>query len=421
MKLTAKAVAALTELPLKDLDRPELGTKAEHIAWDDDLPGFGYRLRVSGSKILRTWVAQYKRAGATRRITLGAANVLSAEQARLVAKKVLGAVALGQDPQAERRERRGKDQHSFRSVADEYLQAKEPNVRQRTFTEAKRYLTGTYLKALHPLPIDSVTRKDIAARIVAITRQNGSVTAARVRASASALYTWAMQMGLTDSNPVIGSVRPKESEGRTRVLTDAELAAVWCAADDDRNDYSRIVRLLILTGCRRQEVGGMRWSELDAERGMWTIPGERSKNKKPHILPLPPAAWKIIDTVPHMAHRDHLFGARAAGFAGWDDGKRKLDERLGDGVQPFILHDLRRTAATKMADIGVQPHIIEQVLNHQSGHKGGIARIYNRSSYEREVKAALAMWADQVRALVEGSERVVHMLPLDVNHASSGH
>jgi len=98
MKLTAKAVAALTELPLKDLDRPELGTKAEHIAWDDDLPGFGYRLRVSGSKILRTWVAQYKRAGATRRITLGAANVLSAEQARLAAKKVLGAVALGQDP-----------------------------------------------------------------------------------------------------------------------------------------------------------------------------------------------------------------------------------------------------------------------------------------------------------------------------------
>ena len=78
-----------------------VGTKAEHIAWDDDLPGFGYRLRVSGSKILRTWVAQYKRAGATRRITLGAANVLSAEQARLAAKKVLGAVALGQDPQAE--------------------------------------------------------------------------------------------------------------------------------------------------------------------------------------------------------------------------------------------------------------------------------------------------------------------------------
>jgi hypothetical protein len=350
MKLTAKAVANLTELPLKDLDRPELGTKAEHIAWDDDLPGFGYRLRVSGSKILRTWVAQYKRAGATRRITLDAANVLSAEQARLAAKKVLGAVALGQDPQAERRERRGKDQHSFRSVADEYLQAKEPNVRRRTFTEAKRYLTGTYLKALHPLPIDSVTRKDIAARIVAITRQNGSVTAARVRASASALYTWAMQMGLTDSNPVIGSVRPKESEGRTRVLTDAELAAVWRAADDDRNDYSRIVRLL--AAC-----AGLSWTP-SAVCGLFRASAAKTKSgtscrcRQPRGRSSTPCPiWRTAITCSARAPRASLVGMTAS--ANWTSGSATACSLsyctiLGARLPPkWLISAYNRTSSSK--------------------------------------------------------------------------
>ena len=124
----------------------------------------------------------------------------------------------------------------------------------------------------------------------------------------------------------------------------------------------------------------------------------------------------------HKERFCHLFGVRAdSGFCDWHAAKRALDQKLGDSVARFLLHDIRRTVATRLADLGVQPHVIEQILNHQSGHKAGIAGIYNRSSYEREVKAALAMWADQVRALVEGSERVVHMLPHDVNHAGSGH
>jgi integrase len=408
MNLTAKTVAALQSLP---------EGKHDVIYYDEQTAGFGFRVRAgAGGKVLRSWVAQYRRAGGTRRITLGPAGVLSAEQARAAAKKVLAAAALGQDPQADRIDRRGKDQHSFRSVVEEYLKAKQPNVRPRTFVESLRYLTGGYLKPLHGMPVDTITRKDIAGRLTVIMRESGNVTAARVRAVLNAFYVWAMQMGYVEQNPTIGTIKPKDSEGRSRVLVEDkdkgrpdELGPIWRACGDD--DHGRCVRLLILTGCRRQEVGSMQWSELDADAGTWTIPAERVKNKREHTLPLPPMAWDIIEAVPHMAHRDYLFGVRGDGFRAWADGKAELDKRLGDTVAPFVLHDIRRSVATGMADLGVQPHIIETILNHQGGHKRGPAGIYNRSSYQREVKAALALWEDHVRALVEGGERVIVPLP----------
>jgi integrase len=338
---------------------------------------------------------------ATRRVLLGNAAVLSGAQAREQAKKVLGRVALGEDPQAERRDRRGKDQLNLRSVIEEYLQAKEVELRPRSFADIKRYLTGSYFRVLHALPVDTVTRKDIAGRLVAITRESSSNTAARSRDLLHAFFVWALQMGYVEQNPVLGTIKPKEAAGRTRVLSDAELAAVWCAAGDD--EHGKIVKLLILTAARRQEIGGIRWSELDEEGGTWVLPAARAKNNHAHTLPLPPPAWAIINSVPRLAERNHLFGVRAErGFSTWALAKSNLDKRLGDTVAPFVLHDLRRTVATKMADLAVQPHIIEEILNHRGGHKAGIAGIYNRSSYVREVKAAMALWADYVRALAEG-------------------
>src|SRR5262249_50553854 len=176
-------------------------------------------------------------------------------------------------------------------------------------------------------------------------------------------------------------------------------------------DHSGIVRLLILAAWRRQEVGGMRWSEFeDLATGIWTIPGERTKNHRAHTLALPPAAIRIVRSQADMrfaarGEREHLFGVRSGrGYAAWDHGKAELDRRLNGTVKPWRLHDIRRTVATKMADTGVEPHIIEQVLNHQSGHKAGPAGIYNRSVYERQVKAALIRWSAHVHALVEGRD-----------------
>lgn len=401
MKLDAKTVAALT-LPLG---------KTDHFEWDDEMSGFGFRLRRgSGDKVLRTWNVQYRRGGATRRLLLGSASVLNAEQARAAAKKALAQVALGEDPQAARADRRSKDKLSLRSVIEEYLATRKPVVRRSTFREVYRYLTGPHFKPLHAMPVDTVSRKDIAARLVVIARERGSTTASRARTALSAFFVWAMAMGIVETNPVIGSPRPVESKPRERILSDNELAAIWRACADD--DYGRIIRLLMLTACRRQEAGKMTWSEIDVGRQMWTIPASRTKNHRQHVLPLMPMATDIIATVPPMASRDFLFGRHGQGFTNWAEGKDELDAR--SGVTDWTVHDIRRTVATRMADLGVPPHIIETILNHQSGHKAGPAGIYNRSSYEREVKAALALWCDHVRTLVEGGGRKVlsmHRVP----------
>jgi integrase len=402
MRLDAKTVAAL-----------KLDGKSDAIFFDGEMPGFGYRLRRgAGGKVRSSWVVQYRRGGATRRLLLGSASVLGAEQARAAAKKVLARVALGEDPQADKVDRRGKDKLSLRSVVDEYLAAKQRQVRPRTYTEVRRYLAdGPYFRPLHGMPIDTVARKDIATRLVAITRENGSVTACRARAALSAFFVWAMQSGIVEANSVIGTAKPKDNENRDRVLSDDELRAIWLACGDD--DFGRIIKLLTLTGCRRTEIGGMRWSELDLERGLFTVPAERAKNGRRHQLPLTTLALDVIRSVPRMVSRDLLFGVRGTdGFSRWVDGKRDLDKR--SGVTGWLVHDIRRSTATKLADLGVQPHIIEQILNHVSGHKAGPAGIYNRSSYEREVRAALLLWDDRVRTLVEGGERKVLTFPSTV-------
>jgi integrase len=397
MKLTAKAIGALKLT----------GGKRDVIYFDDALPGFGFRLRVGASgKILRSWVCQYRHGGATRRLLLGAGEVLGAEQARIMAKKALGRVANGEDPQASKLERRGKDRHTLKAAVADYLAMKEREVRPRTYVEMARYLAGGYFKPLHTLALDQISRKDVAARLNRITLDNGSIVASRARAQLSALFAWALAHGLTEANPVVGTPSPKGGQPRERVLSDAELTAIWKACGDDHGrDHGRCIKLLILTGCRRAEIGGICWSEIDLDQGTWTLPAARSKNGRAHTLPLLPAMLAIIKAVTKLASRDQLFGARANGFTGWQRGKDALDAR--SGVKNWTVHDLRRSVATRMADLGVLPHVIEQILNHQSGHRAGPAGIYNRSSYEREVRTALATWHDHLRTLIAGGERKV--------------
>src|SRR5262245_6420289 len=198
MKLTAKTVAAL-RLPPR---------KTDVIFFDTDMPGFGYRLRTSGDgKVRRSWVVQYRRAGGTRRVLLGAGEVLTAEQARTAAKKTLAKVALGEDPQADKTARRHKDGHTGRALVGEYLTSKEGTIRPRTLRSLAAYLNGSYFKPLHGMPVDAVTRRDVAARLVAITREHGSIVAARARGALSTFYTWAMGNGLAETNPIVGTLK----------------------------------------------------------------------------------------------------------------------------------------------------------------------------------------------------------------------
>jgi integrase len=400
MKLTQKAVAALA-LP---------DGKTDHVEWDSELPRFGLRLRLShdGSKVLKSWTVQYRHGGRKPRIKLGAPETLGADQARAAARKILAAVDLGQDPASDRRDRRDKDALTLRSQVTEFLAAKEGDLAPRTFVEVTRYLTDPkYFGPLHRMPLDTITLRDVAARIVAIQRESGNPTAARARGALVTFFSWAMRMGLAAANPCIGSVNPKTT-ARDRVLSGEEIRAIWQACADDH--HGKIIKLLILLGARRQEIGGMAWSEfdLDSPQPSWTLPKERSKNGKAHTLPLLPTAERIIRSVPKLVSRDHLFGARADyGFSSWPQGKAALDERLGDTVKPWVVHDTRRSVATGMADIGVAPHVIEHILNHQSGQRSGVAGIYNRSNYQRETRMALAQWEDHIRVLIDGGERKV--------------
>ena len=217
-------------------------------------------------------------------------------------------------------------------------------------------------------------------------------------------------MGQHPQNPVIATEKPKDSTPRDRVLKDAELVAIWNACGDD--DFGNIVRLLICTGCRRDEIGGLRWSEIDEESGTLRLPKERTKNKRKHELPLIPLALSIVGKAHKVVGRDHLFGDRSnKGFTRWDATRVALNEQLGDRVGEWRLHDIRRTVATRMGDLGVEPHIIEAVLNHYSGHRSGVAGTYNRARYERQIRAALALWSDHVAALIGGTDRKIISFP----------
>jgi integrase len=237
-----------------------------------------------------------------------------------------------------------------------------------------------------------------------LAKDVGNVTANRVRGSLCSLFGWVIREGVRLPEGNVASYTNKRQErARDRVLSDGELRAIWTACPDD--DYGAILKLLMLTAQRANEIAELRWDEVHDEQIV--LPAERTKNKRPQIIPLSEPAKAILGGF-ERGDRTHVFGRFDTGFQGWHVAKRTLDSRIaGKPLAYWTPHDLRRTAATRMAELGVQPHIIEAVLNHVSGHKGGVAGIYNRATYDKEKREALNLWAEHVMALVEGREAVV--------------
>jgi integrase len=387
--------------------------KTDHVHWDDDLPGFGLRLRGAS----RTWLIQYRAHGKQRRESLGDVRKVTLEAARKVARARFATIELGGDPSVEKAKARLAVSTALTvgTAVSRYLEAKRETLRPGTLAAATLHLTKHW-KPLANRPLAAITRADVAAHLQTLTREHGKISSARARSNLSALYAWSIREGLTGANPVIDSNRPDEGvKSRDRVLNERELVDIWRVCGDD--DGGRAIKLLILTGARRNEIGGLLWRELDLEKGILAVSGERTKNRHPLTLALPSIALELLRAIPRR-DGEHVFGKR--GFASWSDYKTELDTR--SGVSGWTLHDLRRSTATHMADIGVQPHVIEQILNHRTGHKGGIAGIYNRSSYERETKIALALWSDRVLALAEGRDPTVVPLrsPMVVEGGSRG-
>lgn len=377
--------------------------KAEALLFDDDLPGFGLRIRAGGK---RTWIAQYRLGAKQRRVTLGTTETVDPDEARKRAREALAKVSLGADPQSEKRAAQEQAGVTLGSVLPRYLAFAARRQRTSYHADVKRYLERHW-GPLAEVALNTITRATVSHRLGINSADVGPFAANRARAALSAFYAWALGEGVATANPVVGTHKAVEEQARDRVLTDAELADAWQAAGS--GDFGAIVRLLILTGQRREEVGGMAWGEVTGE--VWGIPKDRAKNGRDHHVPLSPPALAVLHTRLRQDGRDLVFGSGSGPFQGWSNAKERLDARIAvtrkerGGKQaptlPWRLHDLRRTVATRMADLGVLPHVVEAVLNHVSGHKAGVAGVYNRASYAAEKRAALDLWGAHVATLVE--------------------
>jgi len=282
-----------------------------------------------------------------------------------------------------------------------YLQRKRAKMKPRSFEEVERHLTN-HAAPLHRLRLTDIDRRTVASLLGEIETTSGPIARNRVRSSLSAFFVWGVTEGLLDANPVQGTAKLDEGGSRERVLAQAELIAIWRALPKDQ--FGDIVRLLLLTGQRREEIGGLRWSEIEFDRGLIVFPPARTKDQREHSLPLSRQAAAILRAQPHRKDRDLIFGYGKGGFSGWSDCKANLDgalqpQRKRKAMPEWRLHDLRRTCATGMAGLGVQPHIIEAVLNRVSGHKAGVAGVYNRARYAGDMRDALQRWADYLEQI----------------------
>jgi integrase len=385
MKLTQKIANAL-QLP---------AGRSELFTYDDALGGFGLRIRAGGS---RTWIYQFKIGPKSRRVTLGNASALSLTDARAAAVELHAKVKLGRDPAGEKWEHRARAVETVAAALQSYLAYQRKRIRPRSYTEVERHLLKN-CKTLHNIPLTTVDRRTVASRLTSIATKCGDVTANRTRSSLSAFFAWAMREGLVDVNPVLGTNTQPE-RARDRVLADDELRTIW--SELGSNDYSTIVRLLMLTGQRADEIASLSWSEIVDDKII--LPAARTKNRREHVVPLSPMAQSMFDS---RERGDNFVFGRPHGrpFRGWGVCKAALDQRIRDRgatLAPWTHHDLRRSMVTWLAESGTPPHVIEAVINHVSGHKSGVAGIYNRASYEPQKRVALEKWANHIDALVSG-------------------
>jgi integrase len=366
--------------------------RKERFFWDTGCRGFGLRALRSGR---RSWVYQYRdQHGRTRRIALGDVSSVGLDAAREEARRKAAGVAQGANPSVERKAKRTAG--SVLELVETYLGHAKARQRSRSFKETERHLR-VHAAAIHHERVEAVHRRDITTLLERIAKRSGPVAANRVRATLSALWTWGLRAGLinTESNPVAFTIRQPE-KARERVLNDAEMKAIW-AATDDAGDYSRIVRLCLLTGCRREEIGRLRWDEIQEDRIV--IGPERMKGNLAHEVALLPMISSVLPQRPENPE-EGVFGRRGTGFSGWSKSKRDLDAKLAKSCKDMPswgLHDLRRTFSTKLHDAGAEPLVIESLLGHK---QQGVAAVYNRASFREAKRTALTRWHAIVTGVV---------------------
>ena len=230
-----------------------------------------------------------------------------------------------------------------------------------------------------------------------------------LHAALSSCFGWMLRHRRIDINPCAGVWRPPPPDARDRVLTSGEVIKFWKATDEVNGAFAAALKLLLLTGQRRNEIGGLRWDELSEDASEIRLSGTRTKNHRPHVIPLSPMAKEIVAGIPRIDGCEFVFTTNAkTPVRGWSKVKADLDAEMG--IAHWRIHDIRRTCVTGMAELGIAPHLIELIVNHVSGARAGVAGTYNRSELMGERCAALGRWAQHVHGLV--TERAANVAPI---------
>jgi integrase len=343
----------------------------------------------------RSWAVRYSHHGKSRKLTLGGYPVFNLAQAREAAAKALRTVAEGRDPGRERQAARAD---SIEAIATQFIErySKRHN-RPRTIATNEALLRRYVLPQWRGRAVRDIRRRDVISLVDGVAREY-PIAANRVLALVSKMFSWALETDIIEVSPCAGVKPPSAERSRERVLSDEELRQVWNGAVALGSPWGSIVRLLLLTGQRRDEVAMMTWAELDlGSAQLWTLPAERAKNGRVNTIPLSDAAMAVLGSVPHVG--EYVFASPDGKRPGHSHGKAKLDEAVGD-ITPWRFHDLRRTVASGLARLGVNLPVIEKLLNHTSGSFAGVVGVYQRHDFADEKRKALEQWADHIDKLV---------------------
>lgn len=389
---------AIGKINKRSIDALRAGDKNLFL-WDTGLKGFGAKITPAGAI---SYVIQFRMGGreaSTRRYTIGVhGSPWTPATARTEAERLLILVAQGIDPvDADKQRRREAVDLAFANYADLFAKS----CKGKGWSRLVERVIRLYLKpVLRKKPLPKITRSDIVSVLDQMPPEQVA-NRRNVFAVMRRLFRWAVSRGDIDRSPMEGMETPPPVKPRERWLQDEELQAVWAATPECHRCFGPIVRLLIVTGQRREEVSGMRWEELDREERMWTLPGARAKNDQPNSIPLNDLAVAVLDGEANgqtWPRKGRVFATSSgAGFAGYAKGKLKLDglieERIGEPLPPWRLHDLRRTLATNFQRLGVRFEVTEAILNHVGAARSGVAGIYQRYDWKNEKSEALGAWS----------------------------
>ena len=373
--------------------------------FDQSLPGFGVRVSANG---VRSWTLLYRHHGRKRRMTLGTYPVVSLASARARARGLLADVVKGSDPAGVKRAER--EAGTFADLAHTYIE-KYAKPRKRSWQEDERILSKYVPRSWQSRPASTIARHEVRDLLDAIA-ERAPIMANRVLACLRKVFNYAIQRDLIEASPCALIERPAPERQRDRVLSAHELRRIWATLDRENVRSAAFFRLMLWTVQRGGEVRTMRWEDIDLDSGWWTIPGERTKNKLPHRVPLSPQVVSFLRELRKEADGSPWVFPSLRATAGHRETVSRATRRVraASGVAGWEPHDLRRTAASHMTGMGISRLTVSKLLNHV---ERGVTAVYDRHSYDQEKRKALNAWARQLEAIVTGkpTEKVVELRP----------